>query len=42
MGPEWPPEITEKVAGKTVYYWTIKPEHKTAKAHAAKSGATAS
>lgn len=30
MGPEWPPEKTEQVAGASVYYWTIKPEHKTA------------
>ena len=24
MGPTWPPEKTEEVAGKTIYYWTIK------------------
>ncbi len=32
MGDEWPPERTENVAGKTLYTWTIKPEHKKAKA----------
>lgn len=30
MGDEWPPEKVEKVGGKTLYYWTIKPEHKKA------------
>lgn len=30
MGLEWPPERTEQVAGKTVYFWTIKPENKAA------------
>jgi SAM-dependent methyltransferase len=25
---DWPPERTERVANKTVYLWTIKPEHK--------------
>lgn len=29
MGPEWPPEKTEQVNGNTIYYWTIKDEHKT-------------
>ena len=24
MGPEWPPEQTQEVEGKTIYYWTIK------------------
>ena len=24
MGSEWPPEKTETVEGKTIYYWTIK------------------
>ena len=24
MGPTWPPEKKEEVAGKTIYYWTIK------------------
>ena len=24
MGPTWPPEKTEQVEGKTIYYWTIK------------------
>lgn len=28
MGDEWPPEKVEKVGGKTLYYWTIKPQHK--------------
>lgn len=23
MGPEWPPEKTETVDGRTIYYWTI-------------------
>jgi precorrin-6B methylase 2 len=30
MGPEWPPEKTESVEGRSIYYWTIKPEHKRA------------
>lgn len=30
MGPEWPPERTEKVDHKTIYYWTIRPAHKQA------------
>jgi ubiquinone/menaquinone biosynthesis C-methylase UbiE len=30
MGDEWPPEKVEKVEGKTLYYWTIKREHKRA------------
>ncbi|WP_119157668.1 SAM-dependent methyltransferase [Caldimonas tepidiphila] len=30
MGPEWPPERTERLDYKTIYYWTIKPEHKQA------------
>jgi len=30
MGPEWPPEKTESVQGRSIYYWTIKPEHKRA------------
>jgi SAM-dependent methyltransferase len=30
MGDEWPPERTERVANKTLYTWTIKPEHKKA------------
>lgn len=38
MGEEWPPEKVEKVAGKTVYYWTITPEHKAAKSLASASG----
>jgi len=24
MGTEWPPEKTETVSGRTIYYWTIK------------------
>jgi cyclopropane fatty-acyl-phospholipid synthase-like methyltransferase len=24
MGSQWPPEKTEQVEGKTIYYWTIK------------------
>ena len=24
MGPTWPAEKTEKIEGKTIYYWTIK------------------
>ena len=35
MGDDWPPERTERPAGKTVYMWTIRPEHK------AKAGAAA-
>lgn len=30
MGPEWPPERTETVDGRTVYYWTIRAKHKKA------------
>ena len=30
MGDEWPPEKVEKVDGKTLYYWTIKAQHKKA------------
>ena len=30
MGPEWPPERTEKVDNKTIYYWTITEENKKA------------
>jgi precorrin-6B methylase 2 len=30
MGPEWPPEKTDSVEGRAIYYWTIKPEHKRA------------
>lgn len=30
MGPEWPPEKTERIAGKTLYYWTITSANKTA------------
>jgi len=28
MGPEWPPEQTVQVGGKTLYAWTITPAHK--------------
>ena len=30
MGEDWPPERTERVGNKTVYLWTIRPEHKKA------------
>lgn len=30
MGEEWPPERVERVAGKTVYSWTISQAHKDA------------
>ena len=30
MGDEWPAERTAEVDGKTVYAWTIRPEHKRA------------
>lgn len=30
MGEEWPPERTEQVESRTIYAWTIRPEHKTA------------
>ncbi len=32
MGPEWPPEKTEQVGNKTIYFWTIRDEHKKATA----------
>ena len=32
MGDEWPPEKVERVGGKTLYFWTIRPEHKKAAA----------
>lgn len=28
MGYEWLPEKTEHIAGKTIYFWTIREEHK--------------
>ncbi|HEY8607956.1 MAG TPA: methyltransferase domain-containing protein [Noviherbaspirillum sp.] len=28
MGPEWPPEQTVQIGGKTLYAWTITPAHK--------------
>lgn len=28
MGDEWPPERTERVEHRTLYAWTIRPEHK--------------
>jgi SAM-dependent methyltransferase len=28
MGPEWPPEKTEQVDHRMIYYWTIREEHK--------------
>jgi SAM-dependent methyltransferase len=30
MGDEWPPERVERVEHRTIYYWTIKEEHKQA------------
>lgn len=30
MGDEWKPERTEQVEHRTIYMWTIKPEHKKA------------
>ena len=30
MGHEWPPEKTERVAGSTIYYWTISEANKRA------------
>ncbi|MDB5890331.1 MAG: hypothetical protein JWP47_1162 [Polaromonas sp.] len=30
MGDEWPPERVEKVGNKTLYYWTIREQHKKA------------
>ena len=30
MGPEWPPEKTERVDGKNIHFWTIRAEHKKA------------
>ena len=30
MGPEWPPEKTESVDGRTIYYWTITQAQKKA------------
>lgn len=30
MGPEWPPEKTDQVDGRSIYYWTIKEAHKRA------------
>jgi SAM-dependent methyltransferase len=30
MGDEWPPERTVTVSYRTIYTWTIKPEHKRA------------
>jgi hypothetical protein len=32
MGEEWPPERTERVNTRVIYGWTIKPEHKRARA----------
>ena len=31
MGPEWPPERTVDVDGRTIYLWTIRPAQKTSK-----------
>lgn len=30
MGPEWPPERTERIGAKTIYYWTITSAQKRA------------
>lgn len=30
MGSDWPADKKEKIGGKTIYYWTIKEEHKKA------------
>ncbi|MFL6673081.1 MAG: SAM-dependent methyltransferase [Massilia sp.] len=30
MGPDWPPEETAQVAGRTIYYWTITEAQKRA------------
>ena len=30
MGPEWPPEKTESMDGRVIYYWTIKDAQKKA------------
>jgi trans-aconitate methyltransferase len=30
MGPDWPPERTVQVDGRTIYLWTITPTQKTA------------
>lgn len=30
MGPEWPPEKTERIGAKTIYYWTITSAQKRA------------
>lgn len=32
MGPEWPPERTEDVDGRTIHMWTIGPKQKAATA----------
>jgi SAM-dependent methyltransferase len=32
MGDEWPPERVERVNSRVIYAWTIKPEHKRARA----------
>jgi len=29
MGNAWPPERVERVGGRDIYYWTIRPEHKS-------------
>ena len=30
MGPEWPPERTDNVDGRSIYMWRIGPEQKAA------------
>lgn len=39
MGPEWPPERTETVDGRTIYLWTITEANKKAAGPAPKPGA---
>ncbi len=38
MGDEWPPERTEEVDGRTIYYWTITEANKKAAQRAAGKG----
>lgn len=39
MGPEWPPERTEDVDGRTIYMWTVGPAQKAALADGERSRA---
>jgi precorrin-6B methylase 2 len=41
MGDEWPPQRTEQVDGRTVYYWTITEANKRAAQGTAATGARA-